>query len=1076
MNTLVKSVLVVVGVVAAVSCFVFGAAVYWFVSQVSSSAGPRNIEHMQTVPSSEATGRPTLADANRIVTTSVPSTVDPATLVENAEPIISEFMAENGSMMLGGDGTFEDWIEIHNPSTQAVDLKGYFLTDDNQQLTKWRIPNLKIAAGGFAVVSAAGADDRSASRGANAEWFLQGIQRLRFPGPGQNRGQRMLGGGFRRHQTNFKLSLKGEYLALVRPDGTTVVHDFRPEFPKQVANVSYGLVHSGHENRERKFAALRSPTPGGVNSEAVLGFAPKIEISQPHGYYENRFEVMLACNNDEFEIRFTLDGSAPSNDHGLVYTQPIPINKTTVLRAAAFRDGYKTLQPQTATYLFLDDVVEQSSVPPHEFPQERRVNSQQLRFGMRPDVVQLYSKPSVVESLKALPALCICTSNDNLFDPRLGIYVNAQASGRSWERPASLELLHPDGSEGFQIDAGLRIRGAYSRRGSNPKHALRMIFRKEYGGGQLKYRLFGDEGADEFDHIDFRTSLNYSWAEDNSSQNNFLRDVFSRDSQRDMGQPYTRSRFYHMFLNGQYWGIYQTQERAVAAYAATYFGGKKEDYDVVKNAGEFPDGNEKAYTHFYNEVRNGINDERYFRLQGLNVDGTPNPKYKKLLDVDNLIDYMAITYYTGDRDGPSGRYLSTPNNYIAIYNRTNPDGWKYFEHDSEHSMDTGDQDMTFPFKPVRNAQSFNPHWLHDQLVANGHYLKRFRQRIDHHFGINGALSYERALARLEQREQEVSHAVVAHAARWGSTSLNYDRWQQSVGNTKRWMEERTDVVYDQLRERGWYPGPRMPLLSKKSSTVERGTRLYLVAQGENDQIYYTLDGTDPRGVNNKPSAASKRVETARRQQTMLVKENARVRALIPTSSSLGLNWTQPKFSMGANWLRGHAPVGYETNSGYEDIISLDVRRRMFRQNTSLYVRYDFSTKEPVQLTDDLILRMKFDDGFIAYLDGNKIASHNAPTRPAWNSFASADNSDTKAVNFAEFSVKNSTLPKGKHVLAIHALDGTSSSDFLMAAELVIRTFHGESISINEPVKVSVRSYDPSEELWSGIRAATFRPK
>ena len=993
-----------------------------------------------------------------------------ATLVESAEPVISEFMAENGNMQLGGDGTFEDWIEVHNPSTEPIDLEGYFLTDDKTQLTKWRIPKLTIGAGKFAVISAAGEGVQTMNRRGNVGPLQQIMRQFQFPGNSRVTRNRRRSS---RLNANFKLSLKGEYLALVKPDKTTIVHEFHPKFPKQIANVSFGITNVGRQEGEQELAPLLRATPGGVNSEKLRGYAPKVSVSIPHGYYNDAMEVSLKCDNGEFQIRYTLDGSAPTQRSGSVYTQPIPIDKTTVLRAAAFRNQYKTIHTQTATYLFLDDVVEQSNAPPDGFPRGRRVNSQVLRFGMQPGVVGLYSKPAVVESLRALPALCISTANDNLFGRRQGIYVNAQASGRSWERPASLELLYPNGTDGFQVDAGLRIRGAYSRRGVNAKHALRMIFRKEYGSGKLQYPLFGDEGADEFDHIDFRTSLNYAWAE-GSSQNNFLRDVFSRDTQRDMGQPYTRSRFYHMFLNGQYWGIYQTQERAVAAYAATYFGGKEEDYDVVKNAGDFPDGNAEAYTRFYNEVRKGIDDERYFRLQGLNVDGTPNPKYEKLLDVDNLIDYMAITYYTGDRDGPSGRFTSTPNNYCAIFNRKNPDGWKYFEHDSEHSLDTGDVDMTFPFKSVRSPSSFNPHWLHDQLVANQHYLKRFRQRVDRHFGINGELSQEKSLARLEQREQEVSGAIIAHAARWGSTGLNYRRWQQSVARSKRWMEGRTEIVYDQLRERGWFPGPQSPLLSMRSSTVEPGTSLYAMARNSNDVIYYTTDGTDPRGDDDRPSTSAKRLQSAQRTQTVLVSEDSDIRALIPTDGSLGLQWTQPDFKISSKWMRGTAPVGYETNSGYEDIISLDVRRRMFRQNTSLYVRYEFAVADQIKPTDTVILRMKFDDGFIAYLDGKQVASRNAPTRPTWHSSSNGDNSDGKAVNFEDFYLQNPRLSKGNHVLAIHALDGTRSSDFLMAAQLVVQTFSGDSFSITEPVQVVARTFDPNEGLWSGFRTATFR--
>src|SRR5690606_10976599 len=121
-----------------------------------------------------------------------------------------------------------------------------------------------------------------------------------------------------------------------------------------------------------------------------------------------------------------------------------------------------------------------------------------------------------------------------------GIYVNAYMHGEEWERQCSLELIDTDNTVEFSVNAGVRIRGGASRKPSNPKHAFRLFFRKEYGPGKLQYPLFGDEGASEFDKVDLRTEQNYSWSMDGDSHNTFLRDVFSRDTQRDMGQPYTR--------------------------------------------------------------------------------------------------------------------------------------------------------------------------------------------------------------------------------------------------------------------------------------------------------------------------------------------------------------------------------------------------------------------------------------------------------------------------------------------------------------------------------------------------------
>ncbi|MEJ2703793.1 MAG: CotH kinase family protein, partial [Sedimentisphaerales bacterium] len=239
------------------------------------------------------------------------------------------------------------------------------------------------------------------------------------------------------------------------------------------------------------------------------------------------------------------------------------------------------------------------------------VNGQTMNYGMDPDVVNDPRYRNLMDdALLTIPSISLVTELKNLFDPATGIYVNATRHGKEWERPVSVELINPDGSEGFQIDAGLRIRGGYSRNDNNPKHAFRLFFRPEYGQSKLRFPLFGDEGVSEFENIDLRTSQNYSWSYDGSDKNTMVREVFSRDTQRDMGQPYTRSRYYHLYLNGQYWGIFQTQERSEASYAESYFGGDKGDYDAVKTTGGNPgytieatDGTLDAYRRLWEMAR-----------------------------------------------------------------------------------------------------------------------------------------------------------------------------------------------------------------------------------------------------------------------------------------------------------------------------------------------------------------------------------------------------------------------------------------------------------------------------------------
>ncbi len=118
-------------------------------------------------------------------------------------------MAINDSGSRDIDGEYSDWIEIHNPTEETVDLDGWFLTDKATNLDKWRFPAVSIEAGDYLVVRAS--------------------ERPRDNPLGEL-------------HTNFKLDNSGEYLALVYPDGKTISHEYAPAYPNQFEDVSYGVT------------------------------------------------------------------------------------------------------------------------------------------------------------------------------------------------------------------------------------------------------------------------------------------------------------------------------------------------------------------------------------------------------------------------------------------------------------------------------------------------------------------------------------------------------------------------------------------------------------------------------------------------------------------------------------------------------------------------------------------------------------------------------------------------------------------------------------------------------------------
>ena len=615
---------------------------------------------------------------------------------------------------------------------------------------------------------------------------------------------------------------------------------------------------------QAKTGYMATPTPGepNVGSDGVFsGFIEEPRIGLRGGFYDTPQQVGITSTTEGADVYFTTDGSEPSptNPAAELYSQPLAIAKTTPLRAAAWKLDHIPSQSDTQTYIFLEDVLVQSpdgeAVP--GWP-TRAVKGQAFDYGMDPVIVNdgVWG-PQLVDALTQIPSVSLVTDIVNLVDTSTGIYVNAQQDGRQWERPTSIELLNPDGGEGFQIDAGLRIRGGFSRGGFNPKHAFRLFFRDQYGDGSLNFPLFGDEGVDTFTAVDLRTAQNYAWSNDtfnDQTRNTFLRDAFSRDLQREQGRLYTRSRYYHLYINGQYWGLYQTEERPEATLAASYLGGDENNYDVVKASGgtlEATDGSLDKWYELWEIAQAGFDTlAEYFLIQGRNADGSDNPDLEVHVDIDALIDFTLNFVYTGNSDMPTSLGSGTvANNYFAIRDRTSRDGWYFIAHDNEHNMLSLSENQTRDDVAGQQRSSFNPKYLHQQLDELPEYQLRFADRVQKFFFNDGPMTVERATAQLDSRFAQIDQAIIAESARWGDQHneppLTKKTWLAEVDwlrNT--FLARRTETVLSQLRRKGLFPDTAAPSFQPHGGQVDNDFKLAISAPA--GTVYYTLDETDPR--------------------------------------------------------------------------------------------------------------------------------------------------------------------------------------------------------------------------------------
>ena len=194
-----------------------------------------------------------------------------------ADPIVSEFMASNQSALVDSDGQTPDWIELHNRGDEAIDLTGWYLTDDPTELDKWEFPGesaAQLAVGEFLVVRASGEDHVDAAGNLH---------------------------------TSFKLAADGEYVALVSPAGT-VVSEYGPagsDYPEQFEDVSYGVASEG------QIGYFKTPTPGVANASTIDGFVADTRFSVDRGFFTSAFTVDITSSTLGATIVYTTDGSEP---------------------------------------------------------------------------------------------------------------------------------------------------------------------------------------------------------------------------------------------------------------------------------------------------------------------------------------------------------------------------------------------------------------------------------------------------------------------------------------------------------------------------------------------------------------------------------------------------------------------------------------------------------------------------------------------------------------------------------------------------------------------------------------------
>ncbi|MEM7235972.1 MAG: hypothetical protein AAF517_27645, partial [Planctomycetota bacterium] len=275
-----------------------------------------------------------------------------------------------------------------------------------------------------------------------------------------------------------------------------------------------------------------------------------------------------------------------------------------------------------------------------------------------------------------------------------------------------------------------------------------------------------------------------------------------------------------------------------------------------------------------------------------------------------------------------------------------------------------------------------------------------------------------------------------------------------------------DIALARYRRVGLYPEVDAPEFSRSGGRVEK--EFPLAVSSSTGQVYYTVDGEDPREPDGSVSLNARLATEGREVEVLSFGAPVRVEVPAPDEAVLG-DWIDPDFD-DATWTQGTSGVGFETTTGYEEFIGTDVRESMFETSSVVRIRMEFFVDENLPRPE---LWMQYDDGFVAYLNGIEIARDNAPEALGAGATATAARADNQSRTPRAFPFPGGIeLRRGRNVLALVGLNvGNDNSDFLIVPTIRALGSGDAGLSIAGTSTVRARTLDGGD--WSALVEARF---
>ena len=614
-----------------------------------------------------------------------------------------------------------DKAELYNSSTQPVYLQGYGFSDSLNRPRKWQFPTgAVIYPGEYKVISLDGTNSQKDG-----------------------------------YHTNFKLTRTGgEVLCFSDSNGRVLDKINLPFIP---TDISYGRT-SGLEG----FFYYDAPTMGSVNGTGFLGFAGNPAFSMAGGLYYNELSISISVPEGT-TVHYTLDGSIPTQRHPMYDGNPILVNRTTPIRARAFKQDLQPSEVMTQTYF--------------------------------------------INTYHALPIVSLVTDPDELWNEADGMLATGgplnkekipfvlAATGKEpiyrtlgkVPRPGHVEYYMLDGTQVMSQGMEFGLQGQFSL--DMPQKTFKVRAKAAQGNPLFEAPLFESRPFTEYKSFVLRNSGNDNvWTRVNDAYQSMLIDKINTTVVHQAVNPVA------VYLNGQYWGHYNMRERVDRFFVAQHEGipmEQADNMDILESGGTVAYGSNKEYKALIEKAKT--------------LSPGKNPGDLKYItdriDVDNYFDYMAFVWFFGNSDAGNIRYYKI---------KGEGHKWRWIFYDSDYGMFNSAFDSPTSYMDPKGAGDKNVNnTLIRKLLENSEMKEKFLRRLGEIFQV---FTTQTMLDTFNGLVAKIEPEMPLHFARWAELNektINVDSpltpegamryWKVRLDRSRNTIKKRPTLFYEKVQ-------------------------------------------------------------------------------------------------------------------------------------------------------------------------------------------------------------------------------------------------------------------------------------